>query len=380
MAAEPRRAPCVLLTAGEASGDQAGAAVVAALKARHPDWRLLATGGERMAAAGAELILDYRELAVMGFAEVITRLPALRGHLNRLRRRLEDGSVDLFLPVDFPGFNLRLAARAHRAGVPVLYFVAPQLWAWGEGRVAKLRRDVDRLALILPFEEAWFRARGVEGRFVGHPLMETERPLAPAAARPRLGLLPGSRAQEVHRLLGVMLEAAARVAASLPGLELELLESPGLAPSVYDAELAGAPIAPRRCRETSAGFLARQGAALVASGTATLEAAVAGLPMVVAYRTGALNYQLARRLVRLPRIALVNVVSDAALVPELIQGDVTAEALAAAVLPLLEDGPARRAQREGLEALRASLGGAGCGAGVAALAEELLAAGPGAAP
>ncbi len=367
-----RAARTVLITAGEASGDQAGAAVVAALRRRHPDWRLLATGGERMAAAGAELLVDYRELAVMGFAEVLRRLPALRGRLNALGDLLASGSIDLFLPVDFPGFNLRLATKARRAGVPVLYFVAPQVWAWGEGRLARLRRDVDRLALILPFEAAWFAARGVAGSFVGHPLMDSARPLAPAAASARLGLLPGSRAQEVERLLEPMLAAAALLRAARPELEVELLEAPGLAPACYDRLLAAAPLAVRRCREASAGFLARQGAAIVASGTATLEAAVAGLPMAVVYRTGWLNYQLARRLVSLEQIALVNLVAGEQLVPELVQGALSPARLAAAVAPLLEDGPARSAQLAGCARLRALLGEPGCGERVAALAEELL--------
>lgn len=372
MAAEPRRTRTLLITAGEASGDQAGAAVVAALRRRHPEWRLLATGGERMEAAGAELLVHYRELAVMGFAEVLRRLPALRGRLRALGDLLGAGVIDLFLPVDFPGFNLRLAARARRAGLPVLYFIAPQVWAWGESRVAALRRDVDRLALILPFEGEWFAARGVAGEFVGHPLLESPRPLAPAAATPRLGLLPGSRAQEVTRLLGPMLEAAARLKRAQPALAVELLEAPGLPAAFYDRLLRRAPLAPRRCREESAGFLARQGAAVVASGTATLETAVAGLPMVVVYRTGLLNYQLARRLVRIERIALANLVAGEDLVPELVQGALTAERLAAALTPLLEDSPERAAQQAGFERLRERLGGPGCGERVAALAEALL--------
>lgn len=372
MAAEPGRPRTLLITAGEASGDQAGAAVVAALRRRHPDWRLLATGGERMQAAGAELLVHYRELAVMGFAEVLRRLPALRGRLRALGDLLGSGAIDLFLPVDFPGFNLRLAARARRAGLPVLYFIAPQVWAWGEGRVAALRRDVDRLALILPFEATWLAARGVRGEFVGHPLLESPRPLAPAAALPRLALLPGSRAQEVERLLGVMLAAAARLQRELPALSVELLEAPGLPAALYERLLAGAPIQPRRCREESASFLARQGAAVVASGTATLETAVAGLPMVVVYRTGLVNYQLARRLVRLERIALANLVAGEDLVPELVQGNLSAPRLAGALAPLLRDGPERAAQQAGFTRLRERLGSPGCGERVAALAEALL--------
>ncbi|MBN2170788.1 MAG: lipid-A-disaccharide synthase [Candidatus Krumholzibacteriota bacterium] len=362
----------ILVVAGEASGDQAAAASVRSLRALRPDWAIQAVGGRALAAAGADLLMSYEEVAVMGFTEVLARLPAIQARLRRLRRLLAGGGVDLFLPVDFPGFNLRLAETARRAGVPVLYFIAPQVWAWGEGRVATLRRVADRLAVILPFEREWFGERGVDARFVGHPIMEHERPLAPEAPPPRLALLPGSRAQEVARHLPLMLAAAARVAAVVPGLECELLESPALPPAFYDRFPTGATPPTARHREESAAFLARQGAALVASGTATLEVAAAGLPMAVVYRTGRLNFALARRLVRVPNIALANLVAGEPLVPELIQGEASPAALADAVAPLLRPGPERERQRRGLLALREALGGPGCGERVARLAIELL--------
>jgi lipid-A-disaccharide synthase len=362
----------VLIVAGEPSGDQAAAPVVAALARLRPQWRIEAVGGPLLAAAGAEIILPYDELAVMGFAEVLARLPALRSQLRRLTARLDAGQVDLLLPVDFPGFNLRLAAQARRRRLPVLYFVAPQVWAWGERRIRQLARNTDALAVILPFEEAWFAERGLRARFVGHPIMEQERPLAVLDEPPRLGLLPGSRAQEVRRHLPVMLAAAGRLAARRPALRCALLESPALAEAAYDALLAASPLPIQRCREDSAGFLARQSLALVASGTATLEAAVAGLPMAVIYRTGALNYWLARRLISLDRIALVNLVAGETLVPEFIQEAADPEILADALDGLAQEGPARQRQREGLAAVRAALGGPGCGERVAAMAIELL--------
>ncbi len=325
-----------------------------------------------MEAAGAEILIHYRELAVMGFSEVIRRLPAIRRRFRHLAGRLKGGEVDLFLPVDFPGFNLRLARRAHGAGVPVLYFIAPQVWAWGEGRVAKLRRDIDRLALILPFEKEWFGDRDLRADYVGHPIMEEARPLAEVEARPRLGLLPGSRAQEVRRLLGPMLETAELLRAGRPELRVEVLESPGLSSEFYREILGEAGTAPVGWRGATDEFLARQGAALVASGTATLETAVAGLPMAVVYRTGALNYWLARRLVSLDRIALANLVAGREVVPEFIQGEFTPENLAAALGPLLDGGEQRRLQLEGLAEIRAKLGGPGCGDNVAAMAIELL--------
>ncbi len=362
----------VLIVAGEASGDQAAAPVVAALRRLRPEWRLLATGGEKMEAAGAEILIHYRELAVMGFSEVIRRLPSIRRHFKGLTSRLKNGDVDLLLPVDFPGFNLRLARSARAAKVPVLYFIAPQVWAWGEKRVAKLRRDLDRLALILPFEEAWFGARNMRATYVGHPIMENERPLAATRALPRLGLLPGSRAQEVKRLLGPMLEAAELLAKDRPELEVEVLESPGLSADFYREWLVDRTASISGWRGPTEEFLARQGAALVASGTATLETAVAGLPMAVVYRTGALNYWLARRLITLERIALANLVAGREVVPEFIQGESRPAALAAAIGPLLDDGEARQRQLVGLTEIRELLGGPGCGESVAEMAIELL--------
>lgn len=371
MSAESR-ARTVLITAGEASGDQAAAPVVAALRQLRPEWRIIATGGRKMEKAGAEILMPFSELAVMGFSEVIRKLPAIRRRFNSLAARLDGGEVDLFLPVDFPGFNLRLAARARRARVPVLYFVAPQVWAWGEGRVAKLRRDLDRLALILPFEEAWFAERDVQARFVGHPIMEQPRPLADEVAKPRLGLLPGSRAQEVRRLLGPMIGAATKLVKEIPALEVEILQSPGLEAEFYRPWLSEEGLRCRLSDDPASEFLARQGAAIVASGTATLETAIAGLPMAVVYRTGALNYWLARRLVDLDNIALVNLVAGRDVVPEFIQGEFTPAAVADTLQALLSDGEARSAQLAGLAEVREKLGGPGSGERVAEMAIELL--------
>ncbi len=362
----------ILVVAGEASGDQAAAPVVAALLEREPTWKIEAVGGPCLAAAGAEIILPYEEVAVMGFTEVIGRLPALRRHEAALGRKLDSGELDLFLPVDFPGLNLRLAKRASRAGLPVLYFVAPQVWAWNKGRVEILKKSTNQLALILPFEKAWFEAEGVDCEFVGHPLMETPNPFAGKEIKPCLGLLPGSRAQEVRQHLPLMLDVARRLSAQRPELEFALLESPGLPPEFYASWLADAGVDIIRYRGDGGAFYASLGAACVASGTATLETAVAGVPMVVIYKSSAITHWLARRLVKVDHFALANLVAGRKIVPELLQNEANPERLADLLGDLLVGGEAREAQRCDLRKLRGSLGEAGCGERVAALAAELV--------
>ncbi len=366
----------ILVSAGEPSGDQHAGALVAALRKIVPDVAVEGIGGPHLAAAGARLMARIEDLTVIGFVEVLRKVPAHLELLRRVRRRLAEGDVRLVVLVDYPGFHLRVAEAAHRAGVPVLYYVAPQLWAWGEKRVRKMAAAVSRLAVILPFEEAFFTARGVPATFVGHPLMD-RAPLAPQVevrrqlgldpARPVLGLFPGSRAQEVERLWPAFRAAAAAVRLRRPEVQAVVAAAAGAAyRGAGDIRVVEG--AARAC-------FAAADAALCKSGTTTLEAAVAGTPLVIAYRMHPLSYLLARRLVRVPWIGLVNLVAERQVAPELIQGAVTPEALAAAVLPLLDPASGeRRAQLAGLAEVRRRLGDAGAAARAAELARALLAA------
>jgi lipid-A-disaccharide synthase len=366
----------VFVSAGEPSGDQHAAALVTALHALAPDLAIEGVGGRHLAAAGARLMARIEDLTVIGFVEVARKLPAHWRLLRRIRRRLAAGDVRLVILVDYPGFHLRVAAAAHRAGVPVLYYVAPQLWAWGERRVRLMARAVSRLAVILPFEEEFFAARGVAATFVGHPLVdrapaapreELRRGLGLDPARPVLGLFPGSRPQEVARLWPAFRDAAARVRAERPGVQVVVAAAEGAA---YPG--AGQ-IAVVRGRAEQC--FAAADAALCKSGTSTLEAALAGTPLVVAYRMHPLSYLLARRLVRVRWIGMVNLVAGRQIAPEFIQGAVRPAALARAVLPLLDAAsPERRAQLDGLAEVRRRLGAPGAAARAAALARGLLAA------
>lgn len=365
--------PRIFLGAGEPSGDLHGAAVVRALRERIPGVVLEAFGGPQMAAAGADVRFPMEGYTVIGFVEVIRKLPAHWRLLRRLAAEFRSGRYDLVLLIDYPGFHLRVAEAAQRAGVPVLYYIAPQLWAWRPGRARRFARAVDALAVILPFEAEFFARAGVSAHFVGHPLADREW-LSRDAARTRLGigpaervlgLFPGSRSQEVKELWPAFRDAARG-----------LLEGGRCDRVIVAATEAGEYPEPgplQLIRGKPERVFAGADAALAKSGTTTLEAALAGVPMVVGYRVHPLTGWLARRLITVPWISLVNLVAGRQVVPELVQGAVTPAALSAAVSPLLDPGAAEAvAQRAGLAEVRQLLGGGGAAGRVAELALGLL--------
>ncbi|MBI4544024.1 MAG: lipid-A-disaccharide synthase [Gemmatimonadetes bacterium] len=349
----------VFLSAGELSGDLHGAAVARELRRQWPDVQLFGLGGPRMAEAGVELLADLDRLGVMGFAEVIQHLPYFARLLQRLRRELEARGAELLLLIDYPGFNLRLARLARDRAIPVLYYIAPQVWAWHEGRVKQLAERADRMALVLPFEEPLFQAAGARAEFVGHPLLDLPpvessreefcRRVGLDPGRPILALFPGSRAQELNRHLHLFLETARRIGLRRAEVQPVIAQSPVLSPAAYLG--AGYPRV-LNARE----LLAHSDAALVKSGTTTLEAALAGVPMVIAYRAHPATLWLARRLVKVPHIGLVNLVAGERLVPELVQEQATPAALSDAVISLLRaESSTRRSVIEGLGRVRAAL-------------------------
>ena len=352
--------PTIFLSAGEASGDQHGAELARALRQRLPGVRLAGLGGSEMAEAGVELLAGLDRLAILGFAEVVRHLP----DIIRLRREVREfilrEDVDLLVPIDYPGFNLPLAKWTHLQGVPVVYYIAPQVWAWHESRARRLARVADEVCVVLPFETEFLEQYGTNVRFVGHPLLDRavpghigDRTESDTASAPTLGLFPGSREQEVRRMLPVFLDAAARLASTLPGLRIRVARSADLPASLFESCPEGS--------VTGAEIVASEAtAAITKSGTITLQLALAGVPMVVGYRVNGLTAAIARRLIRVPHIALVNLVADRSVVPERIQEGMTSEALAAAVAPLLVPGSDERASvLDGLAEVRSRLGDPG---------------------
>ncbi|MBA2565886.1 MAG: lipid-A-disaccharide synthase [Gemmatimonadetes bacterium] len=346
------------------SGDRYAADVVRELRAAGGVWRVEGFGGPRLAEAGVRLRADLSELAVMGIVEVVRRLGFFVRLLRATRRSWEEDPPDAVLFVDYPGLNLRLARHARRLGLRTLYYITPTVWAWNERRVGALRANVDELLVILPFEEAFFAARGLRARFVGHPLgREARRPRHRAAflrelgldpAADVLGLLPGSRTQELRSLAAPFLAAAERLRAVFPRpLQLAFaVATPELAAELRRRVGDLVPIAVGG----SADLIAASTAVLTKSGTATVEAALLGTPMVVAYRMNPLTLWLARRLVKVEWFAMVNILRGKAVVPELLQREASPAEIARQALPLLDrTNPARMRMVAEFDALREDL-------------------------
>ena len=359
----------VAMVAGESSGDALGAALIEALRARVPELDVIGVAGAKMRAAGCEAIADAHQLAVMGLAEVLPHLP----RLLRLRSRLVDEIVarapDVFVGIDYQQFNLGLARRLKRRGLATVQYVSPQVWAWRRGRVRTIGRAFDLVLCLLPFEPAFYREHAVAAQFVGHPLAD-QIPMQPdrAGARAALGidasatvlaLLPGSRVAEVERLALPFLQAAAVLALRHPGLVLIAPMATPAARQAFERARCSLPQAPpvRLIDGQARTALTAADVALVASGTATLEALLCRCPMVVAYRFAALTAMLVRalRLVRVPYFALPNWLAGESLVPEFLQEAVLPEPMAEALARLLEDAPRREQLLRRFEAIHASL-------------------------
>lgn len=360
----------LFLSAADASGDLHAAALVEALRRRTGDLELFGLGGDALELAGLEPVVRGSELAIAGLVEVLGNAPRIARAYAALRRALRRRGPDLALLVDSPDLNLPLASVARRSGIPVVYYIAPQVWAWRRGRVRKLRRRVDHVGVIFRFEEELFRAAGVPATFVGHPLVdrmaEVRRRLRPAEVaaelgldlgRPLLGLLPGSRRNEIGTNLPLMLEAARLLRRAIPTLQIRLLLAPTLA--ALNLEL---PDFVRAVRGWTHPAMALSSCLIAAPGTVTVEAALLRVPLVVMHRTSPVSFAIARRLVRVPSSCMVNLIAGEGIVPEYLQAQARPAAVAAAAARLIRDPEARAQMLRGLSRAAAQLGHPGGGA------------------
>jgi lipid-A-disaccharide synthase len=360
-----------MISCGEASGDLYAEALVRAIRAADPHAEVFGFGGDRVQAAGAELIGNFRGFSVTGLVEALAVLPRSWRMLRALGQAARERRPDVFVAVDFPDFNFRLLPVMRRLGVPVVYYVSPQLWAWRSGRLETIRRHVARMLVIFPFEAAIYERAGVPVEFVGHPLIDLATVASPREpflrslgldpARPVLALLPGSRPNELQHVLPDLAAAAARIAAAVPHVQFLVARAPGLDDALYaplDAvRAAGLPLAV--VEHAPDDVLAAADAVITASGTATVQAALHGCPMAIVYRLSPLTYALGRAFVRVSTYGMVNLVAGRTIVPELIQDGFTPESVAREAISLLTDRARTDVMRRDLAEVRAKLGGPG---------------------
>jgi len=360
----------ILISAGEASGETYGAQLIEALRRVRPDLEFFGLGSERMRAAGFQTVVDARDVSVVGLAEVVSHLPRIYGRFRKLIRAVDERRPSAAILIDFPDFNFRLARQLHRRGIPVFYFVSPQLWAWRQGRIKLVQKYVSKMLVIFPFEEQFYRERGVNAEYVGHPLADLPTPTISRdnfaaenglnSEKQWIALLPGSRRKEVLMNFPEMLRAAQELARNtdeyqflvpvastldqgwLSGLMNELL-SPGNGVNVscvYDGARAA---------------LAHARAGVVASGTATVEAALIGTPFVMVYRVSDLTWKLGRRLVKVPHFGMVNLIAGREVIPEIVQDEFTAERVVQELRKIIPEGPDRSAMQKAMAEVRQKL-------------------------
>jgi lipid-A-disaccharide synthase len=358
--------PRLLLSCGEPSGDLYGAELVRELRGAVPGLEVTGLGGDKLQAQGARLLAHVRDLAVVGLLEVVSHLRFFRGVFRAVLFEADANRPDVAVLVDYPDFNLRLARALKRRGIPVVYYISPQVWAWRKGRLRGIRESVARMLVIFPFEEQLYREAAVPVTFVGHPLVDLVAAPRDAAAfhtrhgldreRPLIALLPGSRRKEIAHNLPALLGATDLLRTERPLLQFALAAAPNLDVAALRREIGDRPITVV-VNETHAALAACR-VALVASGTATVEAALLGAPMVVVYRLSPLTYALGRRFVTVPHFAMVNLIAGRQIVPEVIQHELTPERVAREAVSLLE-GPRREAMQADLAEVRARLGATG---------------------
>jgi lipid-A-disaccharide synthase len=363
----------IFISAGEASGEAYGAQLITAARALAPDARFFGLGDAQMRGAGCDVTVDSHEVAVVGLAEVVRHLPSIYARYRKLLREIDRRTPAAAVLIDFPDFNFRLARQLHKRGIRVVYFVSPQLWAWRQSRLELVKKYVTKMLVIFPFEETWYRERGVPAEYVGHPLVDALPQITPSAseratyakkwnldpAKQWIALLPGSRKGEVSRHINPLFYTAGDLGCAYEYVVpvANTLRTSYLEKRLDSAIFEGQEDAPERFVyvDSAPDALRHARAAVVASGTATVEAALIGTPMVVVYRLSGLTWRLGRRLVKLDHFAMPNLIAGRQIVPELIQNDFTAENVVAELRKIIPDGPDRRRMLIDLAEVRAKL-------------------------
>jgi len=378
----PVRSKKIMIIAGEASGDLHGSNLVKAMHDIDPGIRFYGIGGGKMEEAGVDLVARSADMAVVGLTEVFSRLPFILKVFFDLRKSLGESPPDLLIPIDYPDFNFPLASAAKKRGVRVFYYISPQVWAWRKGRIGKIKKIVDRMAVIFPFEKDFYAREGMEVTFVGHPLLDTTRIKSPREEVLRrlgldpgcktIGILPGSRESEVKRILPDMLGTARILSQKLSPVQFILPVADTLSEEFIQDIARAFPVKLTLVKEHIYDAIGAMDIAMVASGTATLEMALLGTPMIIIYRVSPLTYAVGRMLVDVDHIGIVNIIAGKTIVPEFIQGGVIPEKMADVILQILTDEKRYGEMKRNLANVREKLGQPGASRRAAELAYELM--------
>lgn len=374
----------VMFSVGEASGDLHGASVAKALKALDPDIKLFGMGGRHMAEAGVEIVYDIADLGVIGIVEVVKNLPRLFRLRDMLGEIMDRERPDVLVVIDYPGFNTRLSTVAKAKGIPIVSYISPSAWAWGKGRAKGVARTVSKVAAIFPFEADVYREAGADVVFVGHPLLDIVKPALTRQEalrhfgadpdRPVVLLLPGSRKQEIENLLPDILDAAVKIAEKQPECQFFLPVASTIPESMLSALVDRRTLTVKFTYDHIYDLMSIADLAIASSGTVTLEAAILDLPSVIIYKVNSLTYYLGKLLVKIPHIGLPNIVAGRKVLPELLQHEVNADAIAGAALPLLFDPEIRQTALAAMSEIREKLGSGGAVQRVAELIVSVAAA------
>lgn len=345
----------IFIVAGDQSGDAHAAKLMIELSHLIPDVKFIGIGGEAMERAGLRSLVPLREISVVGFWEVAKRYSFFKQLLSKCEQLFQLGDIDCFIPVDYPGFNLRLSAIAKKKHIPVYYYIAPQLWAWGASRAKKLAAVIDKLLVVFPFEVDFFGKFGIETEFVGHPLLDNDIFSCNLERKNRIALLPGSRFQEIKKHIPIMYKAASIIEKELKGAKFGIAVSPLIQESVYKKMIPSS----WELFSDSRQLMKTSEVGIVKTGTSTLEAALCGMPFVMMYKTSSISYLLAKNLVQLPYISLVNILVNKPVIPELIQQEANPESIARHVLELFNSSEKKDVMKEEFLEIRNILGNPG---------------------